>query len=243
LEQLETLRRQSIQAVFEGGVGFIHSLIRLQTSDNAFGQNVLMALFKENIENALKQLQKVAPVDAASSGPPSRNNTGTITTASHMGDDLTSININRSPKKGSPKKIVKKKKQVMLTPLQKTEEEIICSLTKTAYFYRLIQASSDFHDARQFYDMLNSELEMRHKKIERVKSTLIYLRVNLGMGKDDHDDFLFQGIGEKEIGSRLMQDVQAGILVNPVFVYSPTDLSKVGIPPLTMRDNHLKKEA
>lgn len=39
-----------------------------------------------------------------------------------------------------------------------------------------------------------------------------------------------------------MQDVQAGILVNPVFVYSPADTSKVGIPPLSVRDTHLRKE-
>ena len=29
-----------------------------------------------------------------------------------------------------------------------------------------------------------------------------------------------------------MQDVQAGLLVNPVFVYSPADANKLGIPPL-----------
>ena len=31
-----------------------------------------------------------------------------------------------------------------------------------------------------------------------------------------------------------MQNVQAGILVNPVFVYSPSDANKLGIPPLSL---------
>lgn len=39
-----------------------------------------------------------------------------------------------------------------------------------------------------------------------------------------------------------MQDVQAGLLVNPVFAYSPYDAGKLGIPPLSMqtKDKEIK---
>ena len=57
LEKFESMKRLGIAGVIRGGYQFLEHLIKLQTSDNAFGQNVQMIQFRDNIKDVLNRLQ------------------------------------------------------------------------------------------------------------------------------------------------------------------------------------------
>jgi hypothetical protein len=115
-----------------------------------------------------------------------------------------SISLNKTVVKKVNKRNTAKKK-ITLAPLQKNENDILETLAKTAFLYRLIKLANEEQDAKRFYEQLSIEQETRHRYIERLKSVLVFLRVNLN--RDDTEAFVYQGVNEQELGCRLMQNV------------------------------------
>lgn len=152
------------------------------------------------------------------------------------------ISINKKTKKVKP---IRAKKKQLQTPLVQCETDIVTSLSQQAFLYMAISKAQEHVDLKHFCDYLQQETARKKLMIDRLKSIQQFLRVNLDMDETDKTTkgFVYQSVNEKELGCRLMQDVQAGILVNPVYVYSPADAGSQGIPPLsTIQKTGVKKD-